>query len=678
MKLIRTILNSRWVFPFLLFGIVFITYGYQVTKLGWYWDDWEILYINKLESKGLPDYSRYSYLFSHWFYAFFSLLLGTNAIFWQIFNILLRWAGLFGFWWAMRMVWPKRAFEIAWICMLLAVYPAFSQHSAALATSSSFAGLGIFSLSLGLNMLALLRQKSWIQLTAFAVFASLFSRTTIPYFWGLEILRPFLIWVVLRRISLNKSFFKEWVRQWMPYILTLSITVIVGLIWFPSRFVTIPVATQSVSLSGNFLEEIIKFGNQFIKDFIHLTVENWISPLDPDNFVLNAKANWFSWFTSALVTVISILYLFSLNGREDSGPSDQDEFSRETVLFGVVGFVTGSMLSWSQIWSPSTQGSSDQLALSSMLGSVLLLVGIVHWFSQRKQPEAIILGIIFVFAMSSQMQLVNKYRLSWEQQKDFFWQLTWRVPDIKPGTAIVSPNMPFAMMNDVHVGYALNTIYDKQETSNEVPYWFFSGKKTLSGLKPGESFTFQYKSTRFNGNSDQILVADFSNGSNCLHIFTQNDPLILYNDDNERTLEKKSNQDLIDLHSENPVTLPAAIFGAEPDHGWCYSYQKMENALQDQDWEKAALLADEAEAKGFSPKTALEYTPLVLAYMRTHQNDKAIQASLEGQQKDPEHTRYFCALWKAELVRDPDLLASYDLAKTTLRCDELEATGSGE
>ena len=363
---------------------------------------------------------------------------------------------------------------------------------------------------------------------------------------------------------------------------------------------------------------------------------------------------------------------------EDANPSDQDEFSREAVLLGMIGFVAGTLPSWLQIWSPSMQGSSDQFALSSMLGSVLLLVGIVHWFSRRKQPEAIILGIIFGFAMSSQMQLVNKYRLSWEQQKDFFWQLTWRVPDIKPGTAIVSSNRPFAMMNDAHVGYAINTIYDKQKTSDEVPYWFFSGKNPLSGLKPGESFTYQHKSTRFNGNTDQILVADYSNGSACLHIFTQDDPLILYKDDNEHTLEKKSNQDLIDPHSENPVTLPSAIFGAEPDHGWCYSYQKIENALQDQDWEKASLLAGEAEAMGFSPKTALEYTPLVLAYTRTHQNEKAIQVSRQGQQKDPEQTRYFCALWKAELERDHDLLSTYDLVKTSLQCDALEATGNSE
>ena len=303
MKLIRTILNSRWIFPFLLFGIVLITYGYQVTKLGWYWDDWEILYLKQLDAKGLVlDYSQDPYLFNHWFYALFSSLFGTNTIFWQILNILLRWAGLFGFWWALRMVWPKRIFEIAWICMLLAIYPAFSQHSAALTSSSSFAGLALFSLSLGLNILALQKPGNWILLTAMGVFTSLLSAITVPFFWGLEILRPFFIWMVLRRKSSNKSFFKEWTRQWVPYVLTLSIAAFVLLIWFPNRFVTLPAAAAPpASLPGNILEELIKFGNIFLKDFIRLMVENWTSPLDPDNFVLNAKANWFSWGISALI-----------------------------------------------------------------------------------------------------------------------------------------------------------------------------------------------------------------------------------------------------------------------------------------------------------------------------------------------------------------------------------------
>ena len=191
-----------------------------------------------------------------------------------------------------------------------------------------------------------------------------------------------------------------------------------------------------------------------------------------------------------------------------------------------------------------------------MFGAVLLVVGLVHWFSRRRMQQTILLGLVFGFALSSQMQTVNKYRLSRDTQNDYYWQMTWRAPAIKPGTAVVGPGMPFALVNDLHIGFALNAIYDQNASSFESPVWFFrAGGMTgdlVPALKPGNLFNYRYLTAHFKGSTDRILVAEYSYGTSCLHIITPDDRARsgLANDDG--LLFKLAKPELIDLHPENP------------------------------------------------------------------------------------------------------------------------------
>ena len=126
----------------------------------------------------------------------------------------------------------------------------------------------------------------------------------------------------------------------------------------------------------------------------------------------------------------------------------------------------------------------DGFAITQMFGAVLFLIGVIHWFSRKKLQQAILFGIVFGFAVSSQMQTVNKYRLSWDHQKDFYWQLAWRAPAIKSGTAIVGLEMPFAQVDDFQIGFALNSLYDPHADSFEAPIWFFDSGNMVSEIIP--------------------------------------------------------------------------------------------------------------------------------------------------------------------------------------------------
>ena len=60
-------------------------------------------------------------------------------------------------------------------------------------------------------------------------------------------------------------------------------------------------------------------------------------------------------------------------------------------------------------------------------------------------------------------------------------------------------------------------------------------------------------------------------------------------------------------------TPPAVVFGGEPEHGWCYFYQKADLARQRGDWEQIPVLLKEALDAGHYPEDALEWMPFLQA-----------------------------------------------------------------
>ena len=73
---------------------------------------------------------------------------------------------------------------------------------------------------------------------------------------------------------------------------------------------------------------------------------------------------------------------------------------------------------------------------------------------------------------------------------------------------------------------------------------------------------------------------------------------------------------VLDTASGLPALPAAAIFGAEPEHGWCYTYQKAGLAYQRGDWAEIARLGDDALADGLEPVDPAEWMPFYEAYAR--------------------------------------------------------------
>ena len=84
------------------------------------------------------------------------------------------------------------------------------------------------------------------------------------------------------------------------------------------------------------------------------------------------------------------------------------------------------------IWLTSKQLSGggrwdDRFALAVMPGAVLMTLAVILWLIRERQRK-LVLSLLLAFSIATQVLIVNRYRLDWQAQRDYYWQLAWRVP----------------------------------------------------------------------------------------------------------------------------------------------------------------------------------------------------------------------------------------------------------
>ncbi|MGB8982676.1 MAG: hypothetical protein WCC12_12435, partial [Anaerolineales bacterium] len=82
----RLSLNERAI-PFALLFIIVVSFGLLIPWLGFYWDDWPVIYMTETEgAAGFWDFYQYDRPISAWTYSVFAPILGTHPLGWHIFT----------------------------------------------------------------------------------------------------------------------------------------------------------------------------------------------------------------------------------------------------------------------------------------------------------------------------------------------------------------------------------------------------------------------------------------------------------------------------------------------------------------------------------------------------------------------------------------------------------------
>jgi hypothetical protein len=93
-----------------------------------------------------------------------------------------------------------------------------------------------------------------------------------------------------------------------------------------------------------------------------------------------------------------------------------------------------------------------------------------------------------------------------------------------------------------------------------------------------------------------------------------------------------------------PAVMPA-LLGTEPEHRWCFTYQKADLARQQGAWETVAQLGDQAFSVPLLPDDPYEYLPFIEAYARLGRIKDARLYTRQVAADMPFLRPALCAIW---------------------------------
>jgi hypothetical protein len=639
---IRNISHKPWFYPVALLLIGFITYGYVMPLLGFYWDDWEIVMFNKLNPALQFDFYAHDRPFP-WTYQLIHFLVGSAPLGWHMITLIIRWAAVLVFVQALILLWPRYENHLYWLGALLLVYPGFLQQSQSATKARHIMTFLLFATSVYLMVLAIKKPK-WARilfpLSWLTAFVQLF---TTEYFSGMELIRPVILWMLLANEQDSwKQTLRKVVKYFLPYLAILGFYFWCRLVYFPEIFHTTSRISEISSTVGDLqtstATSFLTLLNRALMDFIYLIGQVWLNAvIEFEGFTFESRVAWLVFGVGILLT-LAFAFFYSTREKETPGR----ESPAWIFILGLVAFLLGAVPIWVIGKDISSGGWADRFALAPLIGACLMVLALLLWFV-RPAGQKIVLSVLLVFSIAAQMWVVNQYRQDWRTQLDYYWQLYWRAPALQPGTAIISFEQPsLSVTHYADAGYAINVLYHYQTEDGRLPYWMAPRARHFD-YQPNDGFRVGLRQLEFVGNTSRAIAVLHQEKNACLRVLDPiyaDDPFLLGRD----VLFNVTDPSLIIPDPNAPPPDPQ-IFGPEPAPDWCYYFQKADLARQTGDWKQVIALYKESQSKGFAPSLGTEYIPFIEAYARTDDWQTASKLTRLADKANAGQKKILCNTW---------------------------------
>ena len=344
----------------------------------------------------------------------------------------------------------------------------------------------------------------------------------------------------------------------------------------------------------------------------------WVSPFVNSFFDLHLRDIGIALFIMCIVILIVVMkeFLGGTESQEESGPDKI--FSSEALWLGLLGTTFGVLPVILANRYVIFQDYSHY-ALPASLAGVIFLIGLINSIVFQRLRFVLMLGLVAVASLTHYAVSVNA--LTEEQAiQQFWWEMEWRVPGIKPGTTLII-NYPTSNIGDDGnaVQEAADLLY-YPESNPAIPVHYkisaasANNDNTKMVLVGHESKEFSYRSHTSTVDFGNVLVLSQPSSGSCVHVMDPKWPVISEADPgNVQLLASHSNIEDILTHNVAPVPREA-IYGPEPAHRWCFYYEKMDLAIQEGNWGQAAALENKAIGLGLHPEDQSEWLPMLKVY----------------------------------------------------------------
>lgn len=615
--------------PFFLLLITLITYAPLIRQLGFYWDDWPMLWFELTQGpQGFLQAFTIDRPFLGYFYYLTAILFGSDPLVWQIVTVLSRWLVAWAFWWLLKQLWPGNRYIAIGGAILLTTYSGFKQMPIAYVWGNALILLFLYVLSYGLMLKAISHAengkagKYWL-FTIIGVFCYTYCTLCTEYYTGLDLTRGIIIWIfLLRYLSFQQVPFwgkvKKTAFYWLPYLAVFVAFMFwrVFIFQFPSYQ---PVLMTN--LKNNPLNAVLGLFERIVQDFYTATWGAWTEFFRfPSSETTRAVSDRLFWLIVLAGFVLIAGYLCTLHRRQKSAPlaaGNAEKWINQALLLSAAAVIFSGLPYVVTSLSPGLEFPYDRWLIVYMFGSVILLPALIAWFTKSPAKRILLISLFAAMAMGGNLLNANTFRRDWNNQQDFVDQLLTRIPDFQAPMYLLSDTNPLKFETDNSLTGMVNLALAPELTSEllEVSVGFYSTrfKDGIERLESSKPFYQGFRSAMFGAESKDVVVY-YYNPPGCLRILDPNQHAVL-------PIFPEEYYDLISLSHPGKINsgerdaafIQTAVFKSIPEDSWCRNFQKADLARQFEDWQTIAAIGDETLPR-FSAGEASEYIPFIEAY----------------------------------------------------------------
>lgn len=604
-------------------------------RLGYYYDDWYLMYSGFTQGA-----QKFFEIFAidrparAWLVSAAYSLFGTNPLLYSISAWVLRLAASLSLLWILRIVFPAQKQLVFLSVVLFAIYPGFLDMPNAIDYQSHIAAFACAMLSIALTVKLAITTGTVkrIILALLSFLLALAYLYLMEYYIGIEGFRLLLVLYLVRTQRPLLKRLRTALLVYLPAGLAAGWFLLWRMFLFNNQRAATDIGGMVSGLAGSPLR-ILWLVVHSAQDFLNTVFLAWGVPLYQLAFRLRLRDT----LLGAAVTLLAVgilaggIYILSRRSSSysaDDQPASEPDFGRTALLIGALSVLVSLLpveLGDRHVVFP-TYG---RFTITGTPGAALMLAGMLFYL-RRFNARLLLVLLMAGTAVFTHYANAANFVLEWDSVRSFWWQAAWRIPQIKPGTLLLADYPNSGIFEDYFIWGPANLVYYPEKkpgtpTPITLPAAVLDRGAVTAILQGGAAQEVERRSLLVQRDFDNFLLLSMPTSGSCLHVINGSQPELSEQETYEGMLiAGKSNLGAV-LADDSPHQPPAAIFGAEPAHKWCYYYQKADLARQQGRWDEAARLGDEAIMQKEHPVDYVEWFPIVQAYAYLGREDKLAQ-----------------------------------------------------
>jgi hypothetical protein len=530
--------------------------------------------------------------------------------------------------WLFLLLWPKQREAALLIALLFLIYPGYTRWMEGFEDQPKAVSLFLQVTSFALTLQAIQARRPAARVACWlgSILSGWGYLALIDYAMGMEAFRFLCVFAFVNRGRADLTIIKKGIatlRAAFPAIFVLGGFLFWRIFLFHNERPETDIKLQLEKLIQSPLTQGAWWLIRLVQSVVNDTVVAWSGYLFQDLFKMDLSKVVLGLIIGLVTTAITILGIFWMKKyhwvEQPARPEDcPPRWQNEAIWIGLLGVIAGVVPVVMANRSVEF-GALSHYGLPASLASATLLVGLLY--SLRPNSMRVAAGAMLVLlAVLTQYTAGEKVTREEQIISNFWQQVAWRAPGIREATGLVVNYPTITIGEDIDMVFGPANFMYYPETTNELPvrYKLFPTKQypwTVKEYLAGGKVKIEYRSHYGVIDYEHLLVLSQGTVDSCVHIIDRQWPWYSYNDPDEiLVIGQSSYIRNIFPKADKAPNLPTSIMGAEPEHGWCYYFEKAELALQQQDWNTITTLEDEAARLGLKPAERLEWMPFLQAY----------------------------------------------------------------